>query len=154
MTTSTDIARLKMDVAAMRSLLAKVFTPDGRLRTDGGGTNEVGVVKTHGHDGTGEGGLIAYAALEIVAKTGAYTATDADAVILCDASGAGFTVTLPPAADRTGKVFEVKKIDVSANSVTVDGSGAETIDDGTTAVLTMQYEAITIVSDGAAWFIL
>lgn len=91
---------------------------------------------------------------KIVTKTADYTATDYDTVILCDASAAAFTVTLPPAADRTGKVFEVKKIDATANTVTIDGDGSETIDGGTTAVITSQYESITAVSDGAAWFIL
>jgi hypothetical protein len=37
-------------------------------------------------------------------------------------------MTLPTAASSTGKVFYIKKIDSSANSVIIDGAGAETID--------------------------
>jgi hypothetical protein len=55
---------------------------------------------------------------------------------------------------RLGRVYNIKKIDSSPNIVTVDGDGSETIDDGTTAALTVQYEAITIISDGAEWWIL
>lgn len=91
--------------------------------------------------------------LGVTEKTANYTAATTDTVILCDATAGAFTITLPTAVGNTGKVFEIKKID-AANDVTVDGDGTETIDDGTTAVLTVQYEAITIVSDGDEWFIL
>lgn len=67
---------------------------------------------------------------------------------------AGITITLPPAADATGHIYFIKKIDSSANVVTIDPSGSETIDGGLTAVLTVQYEAITIQSDGTEWWIL
>ncbi len=60
MTLDSDIARLKAEVRGMRSLLAKVFTPDGQLRTDGSGTNETGVTKAHDHGGDGEGELVAF----------------------------------------------------------------------------------------------
>ena len=89
-----------------------------------------------------------------VAKTGAYTATATDYVIICNATSASFTVTLPAAASHTGRVYHIKKIDSSGNTVTVDGASAETIDDGATAIITTQYESITIQSDGSEWWIL
>lgn len=92
--------------------------------------------------------------LAVATKTTSYTATNSDAVILCDASAAGITVTLPTAVGRLGRVYNIKKIDSSSFTVTVDGDGSETIDDGTTAILTVQYESITIISDGTEWWIL
>jgi hypothetical protein len=89
-----------------------------------------------------------------VEKSSGYTATATDYAIMCDASGGGFTITLPAAASHTGRVYHIKKIDLSGNIVTVDGNSSETIDDATTAVLTTQYESITIQSDGDEWFIL
>ena len=89
-----------------------------------------------------------------VEKSSGYTATASDFAIMCDASGGGFTITLPAAASHTGRVYHIKKIDSSGNIVTVDGNSSETIDDATTAVLTTQYESITIQSDGDEWFIL
>jgi hypothetical protein len=89
-----------------------------------------------------------------VEKSSGYTATANDYAIMCDASGGGFTITLPAAASHTGRVYHIKKIDSSGNIVTVDGNSSETIDDATTAVLTTQYEAITIQCDGDEWFIL
>lgn len=92
--------------------------------------------------------------LNLVTKTGAYTATASDYTILCNAVGGAFTITLPAAASHTGRIYNIKKIDSSANAVTVDGNGGETIDGGVTAILTVQYESITIQSDGSNWHIL
>ncbi len=50
--------------------------------------------------------------------------------------------------------MNIKKVDVSVNTVTVDGNASETIDGATTAVLTTQWESITIHCNGTAWFIL
>ena len=87
-------------------------------------------------------------------KTAAYTAVVSDGVILCDASAGAFTVTLPAVAGNADLYYTIKKIDSSANAVTVDGAGAETIDGGTTAVLANQYHSITIVCDGVEWWVL
>ncbi len=62
----------------------------------------------------------------VVTKTATYTATAEDHVILCDTSGGAFTVTLPAGID--GTEYHIKKIDSSANAVTIDGFGPETID--------------------------
>ena len=90
----------------------------------------------------------------LVTKTSSYTATDADDIIICDALTRAIKITLPTAVGRKGKVFNIKKVDASDNTVTVDGKSAETIDDGLTAVLTVQYEAITVVSNNEEWWIL
>lgn len=74
-------------------------------------------------------------------------------VNLVDASSASVTVTLPLAATFAGRVLHVKKIDASPNTVTVDGNGAETIDDATTQVITTQYVSLALYSDGAEWWI-
>lgn len=90
----------------------------------------------------------------VVTKTGAYTLTSSDHVVLCDASGGAFTLTLPAAGGVTGLVLYVKKTDSSGSAVTIDGSGAETIDGATTIDLALQYESVTIVSDGTSWHII
>lgn len=88
----------------------------------------------------------------VVSKTTTYTATVNDYTILCDATSAGFTVTLPTAASATKKVLNLKKIDASGNACTFDGSGAETIDDAATKATTTQYVNIQIQSDGSEWW--
>jgi len=86
--------------------------------------------------------------------TTSHTAAD-DGVILVDddTAAATVTVTLPAADVSDGLIYHIKKLGTTAN-VIVDGSGSETIDDGTTATLTAQYESIMIVSDGTAWHII
>ena len=81
------------------------------------------------------------------------TLTTVNLFVLCDASKRNITVTLPGASATEDKECSIKKIDSSANTVTVDGEGTETIDNGLTAVLTVQFESITIVSDGSKWHI-
>ena len=88
-------------------------------------------------------------------KTGAYTATSADHAIACDASGGAFTVTLPGAASvGAGFMLVIKKVDSSANAVTVDGSGAETIDGALTYSLASQWKYVALMSNGAGWLVM
>jgi NADPH-dependent ferric siderophore reductase len=90
----------------------------------------------------------------IVSKTSAYTATVNDRTILVDATGGAVTVTLPAAADNSGRIYTVKKVDSSANAVTVDGNASETIDGATTRVLSEQWEEVTFQCNGTSWFVL
>lgn len=82
-------------------------------------------------------------------QTGAYTAS-VNETVLCDASGAAFTVTLPPVDDSTH--VTVKKTDSSANAVTVDSPNSETIDGASSVSLASQYDTVTITSDGTNYF--
>jgi hypothetical protein len=85
--------------------------------------------------------------------TTTYTATDLDSLILCNATGGAFTVTLPAVAGVSGKKLTIKKTDASGNAVTVDGNGAETIDGAATASLASQYKYISVISNGVGWFV-
>jgi hypothetical protein len=88
-----------------------------------------------------------------VSKTANYTATAHDLVILCDSTGGSFTITLPAVTGTDGRVYVVKKTSADANTVTIDGDGAETIDGAATYVIAVAMEAITLVSNGTAWYI-
>lgn len=85
-----------------------------------------------------------------VAKTAIYTATASDSTINCTANT--FTVTLPTAVGITGRRYDIKNS--GTGTITVDGDGTETIDGGLTAVLSTQYDSITVQSDGANWIII
>lgn len=90
----------------------------------------------------------------IVTVTGTYVALVTDDTILADATTGAFIITLPSAVGNIGKTYFVKKIDGTASNVTLDGAGSETIDGSLTLVISLQYEAFTIQSDGSAWWIL
>lgn len=87
----------------------------------------------------------------------AYTVlvTDNTKLITVDDDTAGATVTITLLAAATaGSGFRVtvKKTGTTAD-VIIDGDGSETIDGGTTATLSAQYEAITLICNGTNWLI-
>lgn len=89
---------------------------------------------------------------EIKAKTAAYTVLSIDGVILANAATAGFTVTLPSAVSLRRREFVIKKTDATANVVTVGTTSSQTIDGAATKTLTVQWQTLRVVSDGANWF--
>lgn len=87
-------------------------------------------------------------------KTSAYTVTTADnqSTILCGATSAAFTVTLPAAATAgDGFVVTIKKTDPSTNAVTIEGSGSELIDGASTFTVSLLGQAVTLICDGSNW---
>lgn len=73
--------------------------------------------------------------------------------VLVTAAGGNRTETLPTAASAKWRKYTIKKTDATANTVTIDADGAETIDGALTVVLTAQWQSVTVQSDGTAWFI-
>jgi hypothetical protein len=80
--------------------------------------------------------------------------TASDNTILCNAAGGNMIINLPAAASNANKIYNIKKIDSSGNSITIDANASETIDGTITKSLNTQYESITIQCDGANWYIL
>lgn len=89
-----------------------------------------------------------------ITKTSNFILTNSESVYLCDASSGAIVATLPPVSGTNNRIYHVKKTDSSSNTCTIDGDGSETVDGATTAVMIVQYEAITIISNNSAWFIL
>lgn len=67
--------------------------------------------------------------------------------------GGDVTVTLPGATTCPGLMLGFKKA-VGANSMIIDGAGAQTINGSTTKTFTSQHDTIVIVSDGSDWLII
>ena len=80
--------------------------------------------------------------------------TQANVIVLANASSGNILVTLPATSGDAGRNYSIKKIDSTANLVTISGINSETIDGGLTATLTLQYENIPVVADGSNWHIL
>lgn len=83
-----------------------------------------------------------------------YTVDIEDSVVIVDASSVSVLITLPPAASAQGRVFWIKKVDSSSNTVTIDPVGSDTIDGASAIVTSVQYEAFTLFSDGVDWWII
>jgi hypothetical protein len=84
-----------------------------------------------------------------VAASGAIVAQDE--VIRATGGAAGITLTLPTAASMNRRRITAKKIDAGVGTVTIDGSGAETIDGSLTFVLAAQYDSVDLYSNGVSW---
>ena len=91
--------------------------------------------------------------VNVLTKGGNYVVTTADyqTLINANASTASFVITLPTAVGNAGFPIAIKKVDATANTVTIQGNGAELIDGANTFVLSAQYESIMLVSDGSGW---
>ena len=77
--------------------------------------------------------------------------TEQDDIVYVDATAGAITITLPDVRRFWGFQFNVKKIDASANVVTL--SSAVNIDGATTYPLATQYESATVASDGTQWWV-
>lgn len=80
--------------------------------------------------------------------TAAYTATTADDLIVCDATGGAFTVTLPAADQVQFLRLSVIRINGGGNAITIGG----TVSGAVNPTLASQYAAITVQSNGTAWY--
>lgn len=91
--------------------------------------------------------------VESFSTTGTIAATTT--LALCDATSGAFTLTLPSYSGAlTGKQITIKKTDSTANAITVDGSGAETINGATTYSLAVQNDQVELVFNGTEWKII
>lgn len=92
--------------------------------------------------------------LPYIAKTADYTAGSADYTIAVTCSGANITILLPTAIGIAGRIYNVKKMDTTAYTVIIDGSGGQTIDGDATQILSYQYDSAQIQSTGANWIMI
>jgi hypothetical protein len=123
-------------------LIVGVAIEHGKLRDVG--TNAHAQIDTH----------IATSKINsIIGVTSGYTALSTDAIITCGAGNQTFTITLPAVSPTNkGKAYHIKN--VGTGTITIDGDGAETIDGTTTKLLAAQYDCMSIVSNGTAWWII
>ena len=131
----------------------------GFLVADTGNTANAAVVR----DGSGNVS-VSKAAVTQLANTGGtsngvttYTTTATlDTTVttaIGDATGAAFTLTLPPVATSAGVTYTVIKKDSTGNVVTVKGSGSENINGANTYTgLSAQYYIAKFFCDGVKWY--
>jgi hypothetical protein len=79
------------------------------------------------------------------------TITNLDSVVLVDATSGPVTITLPDSI--SGKYFDIKKIDTSANVVTILHP-TQTIDGDPSVTLDFAYSSLTIIGDGSDFILI
>lgn len=75
-------------------------------------------------------------------------------VVIWDCTAENKVLNLPQASLSPSYEVNVKKIDATANILTVNPNGVETIDGDTSLILNTQNESVTIFSNGVNWFII
>lgn len=115
-----------------------------------------GALKIYGDiNGDGTGGWETAAALGLLSYTapyvhvtGTYSILTTDYVVDCAGT---FTVTLPTAVGVAGRTYRIKNS--GSGTITVSTTSSQTIDGGSSAVMSTQYLSIDVVSDGSNWII-
>jgi len=75
-----------------------------------------------------------------------------EVIYLCSATTGTQTVNLHTAGSNAGLKYNIKR--TGTVNVTIDPNSSETIDGAATFVLSAQYDAVTLVSDGTNWSII
>jgi hypothetical protein len=97
------------------------------------------------------GGAIA---TPVAVVTSNITLTSAHSIVLGNASGGLFTITLPAANTCAGRSYTIKKIDATGNGAVVVGvTGFDLIDGTSVYALNSQFDFVAVVSDGVnRWY--
>ena len=90
----------------------------------------------------------------VASITNTYTVTTNDCVLLANSTSSEFTITLPVAASNTGLRIYIKKVDNSANAITIDANGSETIDGELVQYINAAPNCMEIICDGSNWYII
>lgn len=72
--------------------------------------------------------------------------------ILCDCTSGNITISLPTAVGNQA-AFNIKKIDSSTNTVTIDPDSTETIDGQSTVTIYDDDDFVQVQSDNSNWVI-
>jgi hypothetical protein len=86
----------------------------------------------------------------------AYSISDLDQIVLVDSTSGTVAITLPSAATMPGRRYTVKdwKGQSATHNITVGTTASQKIDGSSTSVLSTNYQAIEVASDGANWAII
>lgn len=83
-----------------------------------------------------------------------YSVTSNNATILANCAAQPLSIQLPAASGVSGQQFIVKKIDSSANAATITTTSSQKIDNANTYVLSSQYMAAGVQSDGSNYWVI
>lgn len=130
-----------MDFSETEAHIATRLTVDGPIVTEDGVTTNDLFVQT---------ALTA----ALVDKNTDFTIDETQFAFAVDASGGNRTITLPASLTQYGNLYLITKTDNSANTVTLDADGAETVGGAGTLVLTEEGESVIFMAHTASWLVL
>lgn len=86
-----------------------------------------------------------------VEKSTNFTANNTEQVYLCTGGVTGITATLPSAASHNKKLMIFKKVDSGIGGITINRSGSDMIDAGTSVTLSILDAIVVLYSFGTGW---
>lgn len=92
--------------------------------------------------------------LAIITVTSDYEIKPTDRIVLGDASAAAVFLDLPSAVGQAGLLFNIKRISSGDNDLIIRAAPGETLDGESAIPLLLQWESMTVVSNGANWYIM
>ena len=106
--------------------------------------------------GVGPGGGAGYTyapvrAFTSVSGAASTTLTGFDGTLFVTATAAG-SVVLPNTTKCKGRIYTVKKVDSSANAVTITDVSGANVESSTSLALSSQYATAKLQSDGTQWW--
>ena len=131
----------------------------------GGGPNGVKVLSS-GNVGVGTtspnstlsvNGSVSFPIVAYDSSMSPYTLDESHYTVLADASADPVGILLPDPADCEGRVYNIKKIDSSANAVGIRSypfPPGSNIDDTLLKQITIQWVSITVQSSGTQWYLI
>ena len=141
---ASDQIEILQTLAIGDSLEFRICAANG---AGGGGGGGIGPAGPPGSPGPASGDPIS-----ISTKISSYPVLVTDDILLADCSAGAVTFTLPLPASSTGKIFYFKKIDATANAMNV--SSVSLVDGLGSQSTTVQYEFITVTSDGTTFWVI
>ena len=113
-------------------------------------------LSAHIHKGTpGDFGVVASNGTEIfkVVYVSTSVLAGVSATYLCNATAGSITITLPNPSGISGRLYNIKKVDASTNTVVISPTTG-TIDGLSSKTLTTQYNNYCITTDGNNWWVI
>ena len=93
---------------------------------------------------------LVYPAESVVFADSPFDATSAPYLISVDTTGGNVIINLPPVGAKR-IAYLIKKVDATANTVTINANGSDTIEGSANDTLTTAYDYLHIVSNGTVW---
>ena len=108
---------------------------------------------TTGATTSAQNGYLTQIRLITYASSPATLAPNPGQTALVDSTNGAVSIVLPDAT-ATYNIYNIKKTDISTNTVTINTTSGQKIDDSISVVIQVQYTCVSVVSDGTKWHII
>jgi hypothetical protein len=117
-----------------------------------GGQGPAGPAGPQGEQGE-QGFNSAGGPVAVSTKTSSYTILTSDCFLAANCTSGNIIFTLPPSSGNVGRIYYCKKIDATANTLTIVGNGSDLIDQSGTFLMNEQDQSLSVIANGTGWWV-